>query len=182
MKYELCIAVADEIDLHPVTKRKKQGEIICVRPYPWNWGRREIDEYFIVLVESAKTYEEISIVREGIWRHPENKKLISEAEANDLAETGEVPDYVDKNRFKIDISMLTIEIAGFDQQKMENKNYIYQPMKSKSQLVAKFDGLNNNRYLDPAEADTSCLAASDEEEIFIQIDGKIYDKLLDTYI
>ena len=47
-KYELLIACADEPEAH----RKKEGDIVAVRPYPWNWGTKEIDQYFIVIIEA----------------------------------------------------------------------------------------------------------------------------------
>jgi len=50
-KYEILIAGKTESEAH----RKNKGDILAVRPHPWNWGRVEIDIGLIVIVESTKT-------------------------------------------------------------------------------------------------------------------------------
>jgi len=55
--FEFAIAVVDEADLASGHKRKKAGDIIAVKPAPWNWGTKEVDEYLIVPV-SGLTKEE----------------------------------------------------------------------------------------------------------------------------
>ncbi len=47
-KYELLIACVDEPEVH----RKKEGDVVAVRPYPFVWGTKEVDQYFIVIIEA----------------------------------------------------------------------------------------------------------------------------------
>jgi hypothetical protein len=56
MKFEMAVAVVDEADLASGHKRKKQGDIVAIRPHPWNWGRKEVDEYLIVIADLPYTY------------------------------------------------------------------------------------------------------------------------------
>ena len=45
--FEFAIACRDEPEAH----RKKEGDIIAVRPYPWEWGKKEEKNYLIVLMD-----------------------------------------------------------------------------------------------------------------------------------
>ena len=51
MKWEFAIAVKDEADLASGHKRKKGGDCIAYKPYPWAWGKKETNEYLIVVVD-----------------------------------------------------------------------------------------------------------------------------------
>lgn len=53
--HEILIAACDEPEAH----RKKEGDVICVRPHPWNWGRKEVDRYLIVIVDDPRPSEEL---------------------------------------------------------------------------------------------------------------------------
>ena len=64
--FELAIAVCDEEDLPSGHKRKKEGDIIAVKPYPWQWGKKEVDEYLIVPI-SAADIEEVSILNTPLY-------------------------------------------------------------------------------------------------------------------
>jgi hypothetical protein len=44
MKLSMAIAKNDSAEAH----RKRQGDIIAVRPAGWEWGRKEIENYHIV--------------------------------------------------------------------------------------------------------------------------------------
>jgi hypothetical protein len=59
--FEFAIAVKDEEDLASGHKRKKQGDIIAVKPAPWEWGRKELDEYLIVPVTGLTKAEAHSL-------------------------------------------------------------------------------------------------------------------------
>ena len=56
-KFEFAIACRDEADLASGHKRKKEGDIIAVKPYPWQWGAKEVDAHLIVIVDNL-TQEE----------------------------------------------------------------------------------------------------------------------------
>ena len=56
-KWEFAIAVKDEKDLASGHKRKKEGDVIGVAPYPHNWGKKEVDAYLIVVVDNLTKEE-----------------------------------------------------------------------------------------------------------------------------
>lgn len=51
-KWEFAVAVRDETDFSSGHKRKKEGDIIAVKSYPWRWGKKEVDAYLIVIVDN----------------------------------------------------------------------------------------------------------------------------------
>jgi len=55
--WEFAIAVRDEVNLKSGHKRKKQGDIIAVKPAGWKWGKKEVDEYLIVPVSGLTKKE-----------------------------------------------------------------------------------------------------------------------------
>jgi hypothetical protein len=183
------MAVADEMDIHPVTERKKAGDIIVVRPYPWNWGRKEIDQYLIILIESARPPEEIRKLEEPtFWNHNTGSEIsrdewlaLNAAAGDDMEALGDVMRMprAKKNRFKIVIPELQKTIPDLDLARMMDKRAVYQPFKSASQLVAKFTG-GKNRYLTKTEVYATMNKAAAEEEFIINIDqapGLLFDKL-----
>lgn len=68
MLYSLAIATDDKPDdLFFGLKRKKQGDIIAVKPAGWQWGDKEVKEYLIVEVDLSMTQEEaeVSLIQQG---------------------------------------------------------------------------------------------------------------------
>lgn len=55
MKWELAIACRDEVEPH----RKKEGDLIAYKPYPWQWGKKEVGSHLFVVVDGL-TEDEIS--------------------------------------------------------------------------------------------------------------------------
>lgn len=52
--YEFAIACVDEPEAH----RKKEGDIISVKPYPWgDWGKKALKEYLIVIMDGLVRQE-----------------------------------------------------------------------------------------------------------------------------
>jgi len=160
MKYELAIAVADEQDTSPNdqypngAKRKKQGDIISVRPHPWNWGRKEIDQYLIVIINSDIDYEELRVELETNRTNPEDIK----------------------NKYKIDFTELKKLLPELDMEKVEDKNKIYQPFKKATQLVEKFDGIGANHALGTQFVD--CGDDSEKEKDLPKtVSNLIYNKI-----
>ncbi|MFW9874245.1 MAG: hypothetical protein ACFFG0_14160 [Candidatus Thorarchaeota archaeon] len=122
MKYELLIAVIDEDDLGSGHKRKKQGDIVAIRPYPWSWGRCEIDEYLVIIAEIDN---DITSMKKKLHKH-KGKNL-------------------EKHRYKIDMTSLKNNYcAELDMAKVENKNYIYQPFKKSSELIGTYITMDNS--------------------------------------
>jgi hypothetical protein len=182
--YELCIAVADEPEVHPITRTKKEGEIVTLRPYPQYWGRKEIDEYFIVLIESARPVEDVMKLKESTYWDAENSLELSRSEHEAIGASGNpegTPEEKavfdkfmkmprkNKNRFKVNMQKLRQLIPGFSMKDFSDKKVIYQPMKKKSALIEKFTGI---RTVLPEQAICKIPNGplADEDEKIINID------------
>lgn len=171
-KYELMLACVDEPEAH----RKKEGDIVAVRPYPCNWGRKEIEQYLIVIIEVEEdiqtmraTYE-IFLYEGGLDRHPSD-----EVEAKILA----------KNRFQIPLDILKDGwITDLDFSKVRDKTYTYQPFKRASQLTARFDGKEGRHLLNGADVDCISEVSMANSEFVIDTKEKvslIWDKYRKSY-
>ncbi len=168
MKYELLIACADE----PEASRKDEGDILAIRPYPHNWGRKEIDQGFVVIVESDRTFEDIVwLSKDVLHRHKKTGDVLDMYDFHHITTTkDEDPnDYelIKKRRYSLQMSEVSKYTAGIDFVKVRDKKKIYQPFKKASQLVQKFDGKNGKRRLAKRDVDTSSRHTQDEEEIVI---------------
>ena len=104
--WELAIQPWDKANLASGHKRAKAGDIVAVKPYPWNWGTIELQNYLIIIVDNLTKEEALQLEASGVV-------------------TG-------KRKFKIDIRKLKTNILPtldesklVDQNKMEN----YQPFK-----------------------------------------------------
>lgn len=185
-KYEIAIAVTDEADLASGHKRKKEGDIIAVCPYPWNWGRKEIDRYLIVIVESTddlETMQNLTIpaTAEG---YTDAEQLLDENGMLSYTPLG-------KRRYSIPLSVLQQGwLPDLDLVKVRDKNYIYQPFKSATQLTQKFDGENGNYLLDTGSVDTATSTLKSNEEAdstngcLVDLNGPdaiIYDAVSGTF-
>lgn len=63
--WELAIAKRDEDGL-----RKKLGDVIAYKPYPWTWGSRELKSYLILVVDGL-TEEECSRLTMPLYEYPD---------------------------------------------------------------------------------------------------------------
>ena len=184
-KYELAIAVVDELDHTPGLTRKKEGDIICVLPYPTDWGRKVIDEYFIVIVETDATLEEMKrFQKKRLYRDKKTSFLVTEKDyENAIApETGtKLPtdfEMAAKSRYVIPFPSIQ-PIAPLDINKVRNKTYIYQPFKKASELVKHFDGKKSKYLLTVNDVDCAAGLISAEQEFSINLDtlpAIIFDK------
>ena len=114
-KYELLIACVDEPEAH----RKKEGDIVAVRPYPFNWGTKEVDQYFIVIIEAD---EDLSIMR-ATYERP----LLEGGVIDDL--NGSVPQLA-KNQFSIPLNIIKKGwMPNLDLTQVRDKRKVYQPLK-----------------------------------------------------
>ena len=57
--WEVAIAVCDETEVH----RKKEGDIIAFKPAPWDWGRKETNQYLIATIEGMTQSEMVQLCR-----------------------------------------------------------------------------------------------------------------------
>jgi hypothetical protein len=117
--WELAIQPYDKDDLPSGHKRAKAGDIVAVKPYPWQWGKAELQNYLIVIVDNM-TEEEAMQMMEPLYQ-------------DDNPGTLESPGIVtEKRKFKIDIKKLKQNILPtLDEAKLANqsKTENYQPLK-----------------------------------------------------
>jgi len=182
-KYELAIAVVDELDHTPGLTRKKEGDIICVLPYPTDWGRKVIDEYFIVIVETNATLEEMKrFQKKRLYRDKKTGFLVTEEDYQIATgpETGTKTrtDFEMAAKSRYTIPFLSVQpIVSLDMNKVKNKTYIYQPFKKASELIKPFE--NTEYYLKLYDVDCTAGVISAEQEFSINLDTLppiIFDK------
>ena len=146
MKYELAVKAFDG-------NKAKQGDIVTVRPHPWNWGLKEIKEYLIVIMDSDSTFTEI---REKYDMYDRSKLYTDKSES---------APYFSSPQFKIPLADLKANMPDLDIAKVENPETIYQPFKSAGQLVQKFDGKKANRMVRYRDVDTASSLADKDTEL-----------------
>ena len=163
--YEFLIACADEPEAH----RKKEGDVVAVRPHPFNWGRKEIDRYFIVIIDMPEDIETLRSMFESC-QYAETNEFQPEDDSH-LTKLA-------KNRFKIPLDIVkTGWMPDLDLGKVRDKKIIYQPFKKTSQLISK---------LDLQEKDVDCASIVSSKEAEFSIDPKepvslIWDKDKDSF-
>lgn len=104
----LAIAIRDEQDLASGHKRKKQGDIIAVKPAGWKWGHVERKTHLIIEVDLGP-----------IALEQAEKLLLSPGD------TGE------KRKFKIPVTALTTIEPTIEWVKVEDVNVDYQPLEGR---------------------------------------------------
>ena len=175
-KYEFAIAIKDEPEGH----RKKAGDISSVRPYPRNCGSKTIKEYLIVIVETSRTLEEMKNFTIRQFADPN----IDSHEKQDIAfMEGQKP--IAKRRYKIPLNLIKGSfITDLDMTKVTDPECRYQPFKSASQLVEKFDGVGNHQFLEEKDVDTVSSVAGKYKEFCINMDKTpiIWDKSTNSFI
>lgn len=67
--WELAIAKRDEDGA-----RKKLGDVIAVKPYPWEWGRMELKHYLILVVDGI-SQEEAEKMIWPLYQYPDGMIL-----------------------------------------------------------------------------------------------------------
>jgi len=123
MDFEFAIAVKDEADLASGHKRKKQGDIIAVKPAPWNWGKKEVDQYLIVPVTGLTKEEAHELCQPSYAGGVLQKDLPTGLEADPVA-------IVAKRRYSIPLAIIK---TGWKTDMIiadvEDKKKVYQPLK-----------------------------------------------------
>lgn len=170
-KYELLISAYNQ----PGIDNIREGDVLAIRPYPWNWGLKEIDECLVVIVRSSesiqtlKSHHEMPLYQYGLDKRPEKMYV------NILAE----------HRYQLPFESLRKWIPDIDLNKIKNMKYIYQPFKEKGQLVKKFDGKNKRKKVNATDIDCTCSIASDSHEFCIPTDETIpiiWDKYKENFV
>ena len=113
MKFECAVAVRDFGTLPSGHKRASEGDVIVIRQYPCSWGRKEIDKYIIVPLES---------------------NFYTKQELQDLCGR---PGPDNKNSLSINL----FDLNGADHEKLRDTSYKYQPFKKKTHVVEKLSGV-----------------------------------------
>jgi hypothetical protein len=116
-KWEFAIAVADEPEAH----RKKEGDIIAVKPYPWQWGTKEQDAYMIVIVDGLTKDEAHNYCKPLYPNGETDENIIMEQNIKPIA----------KRRHSIPLDVLKSKMPELNFSKIRNKTLVYQPMKDK---------------------------------------------------
>jgi len=180
MIYEMAIAIRDEADHAPVSKRKKEGDIIALKPAPFHWGLMEIKGYLIVPIDIDLEKSEINeafsscVLRDAggteyevseleDWAVPpediQNPVVRAVVESASFAHpcrvkaTGqfiEWPEITYKRKYYIDLNKLKGYYPKLDKAKVADPEKIYQPFKSMAKLIEKFD---NEMYKADIKAD-----------------------------
>ncbi len=117
--WELAVQPWDKDDLLSGHKRAKQGDIIAVKPYPWEWGTSEMQNYLIVIIDNMTEEEAMELMT------PLYEGDVAPTYNNASVITG-------KRKFKIDIDRLKANILPeLDKNKLEDKfkTTNYQPFK-----------------------------------------------------
>ncbi len=132
MKYEILVAAATEPEDH----RKNEGDIIAIKPHPWKWGRKEVDQFLVVVVDGL-TEEEASKITTALREDP-----------SDI----ETP-VIHKYRYNLSLDLLkkgwetTLDIPS-----VNNLELVYQPclmngtIIDATEQVAIFKDLNTGTY------------------------------------
>lgn len=124
--WELAIQPNDKADLPSGHKRAKAGDIVAVKPYPWEWGKAELRNYLIITVTNM-TEEEAQSLMSPLWEGDN---------PGDMLEPGAI---TGKRKFKIDLDKLKKDILpDLDKTKLSEQGKIedYQPFKDANVTIA----------------------------------------------
>jgi hypothetical protein len=192
-KYEISLSIKDESGF-----RKKEGDIFSVIPYPGHWGRKILDGWLIVIVETKATLERLQVMgRMSVYRERATGKLFDTNHVNEVTDelTGgtQTPDDFEllyKRRYAISLADLSVVCPGLLVAKVRDKKKMYQPFKAKTQLIQEFDGADRldgkgpRILVDAKDVETSTGSVSNEQEVVVDLDTTpiIYDKITSTKV
>jgi serine/threonine protein phosphatase PrpC len=121
-KWEIALAVCDE----PENWRKKKGDVIAFKPAPWNWGKKELDQYLIVIVDGMTQDEVVQLCKPMYEGGETNEEIII---ANRMKPIG-------KRRYKLPLGILRAGwLPSLDLQKVADKNMVYQLLKENNIVI-----------------------------------------------
>ena len=125
--WEFAIQPYDKEDLASGHKRAKAGDVVAVKPYPWSWGKAELQNYLIVVVSNLTEEEAME------WMSPLYKDDTPPTFENAAVIT-------DKRKFKMDIDKLKANVLPtLDKTKLADasKAENYQPfLDAKVEILA----------------------------------------------
>ena len=127
-KWEFAIAVRDEKDLPSGHKRKKEGDIIAVKPYPWKWGKKEVANHLIVIADGLTREEAIALCQP----HYEDGVL----EQDIAVDVKESPKILGKRRYSIPLEVIKQGWEpALDVDAVRDITEVYQPLKEKETVI-----------------------------------------------
>lgn len=121
--WELAVQPYDKADLPSGHKRAKQGDIVAVKPYPWAWGKAELENYLIVIVNNL-TEEEAMAMMQPYYKDDAEPTLENK------------PEVTAKRKFKVDVSSLKSEIEPLLEIPSGPSKITSQPLKSKGTQIS----------------------------------------------
>jgi hypothetical protein len=124
MKWELLIEIKDKPELVGIMypQHSKKGDIIAVKPYPWEWGEIEKRNYLVVVVDGIEADEAKKL----------QKPLFDK---EDFDPALEKPIMMAKRKFNIDFNKLK-SMETIDEEQLLDPNVVYQPLKNKTLVIA----------------------------------------------
>ena len=123
MKVSIALAIKDEQDLPSGHKRKKEGDIIAVKPSGWEWGTEEVKRYLILEIDLG---DSITTIEDA------QKLTVSQFETGELWYPEETPKIIGKRRYKIPFTDLITKAQSLgisvDLGKIKDEKIAYQPL------------------------------------------------------
>jgi len=167
----------------PEKGRVNIGDILAVRPHPFDWGSVAITEGVIVIIESDKTLAELrSRYSSPLYDNGKTRdEMNSEAAiARNAGQPYKFPASIAKRMFRIPMVKIKKLFGELDTAKVKDETKIYQPFKSLTPLISAYDGKGKNDLVEEKDADTGQLK---ETDLFImKKDAQIiYNKATETY-
>ena len=168
-KVELLICANDEADLASGHRRKKEGDIITAKPYPWSWGPGELYDHLIVIMETTTPWNQL-------------RDLFEEREYT--IQGNEDTTVLGKRAYQLPLANLKAkQTSWIDLTKVNDPNLIYQPFKSATQMVQKLDGVGKHLLLPKGEIDSVATGIGADDEFNITFgDNQIYSQYDSKYI
>jgi hypothetical protein len=121
-KWEIAIAVCNE----PESYRKQEGDIIAFKPSPWSWGKKELDQYLIVIIDGM-TQDEMVQLCFPLYKDGEmDEEIIM---ANHMKPIG-------KRRYCLPFDIIKDGWEpALNNEKVRDKTLVYQPLKDNSIVI-----------------------------------------------
>ncbi len=124
--YEFAIACTDEPEAH----RKKEGDIIAVRPYPYpDWGKKAEKEHLIIILDGLTKEEALKLtmpqynIRLDWYLSPDEEQILK-------------PIKITKCRFNLPFDIIQDGwLRDLDFNKVRAKTVKYQPLKEKKIII-----------------------------------------------
>jgi len=161
--FEAAVAMRDA-----ATGMVRAGDVLCVRPYSWAWGLMEIRRYLILPIRSTKGPPAV----QSLWENIFTGDILTMAELARIPVEG-IRDgqfrLVAKSDHSLRITDIMAIMPDFDIISMLNSHRIYQPFKSASGLIRRFDGREGRHAVAASEVDTVSVVSPREADMIVDL-------------